>query len=73
MQKILVYSDRFGGNTTTFIYNEVLGLANDFQVKYVCTERINPELFPFEDVEVVPYEVSRVVRKLRWWAEIYDQ
>lgn len=73
MQKILVYSDRFGGNTTTFIYNEVVGLTNDFRVKYVCTERINPQLFPFEDVEVVPYEVGRVVRKLRWWAEIYDQ
>ncbi|MEM7512643.1 MAG: glycosyltransferase family 4 protein [Bacteroidota bacterium] len=73
MQKILVYSDRFGGNTTTFIYNEVMGLVQNFQVKCVCTERLNPEIFPFEDVEIVPYEVNRVVRKLRWWAEIYDQ
>lgn len=72
MQKILVYSDRFGGNTTTFIYNEVLGLAQDFRVKYVCIERVNPSLFPFEEVEVVPYKVNRLLRKLRWWAEIYD-
>ena len=72
MQKVLFYTDEFGGNTTTFIYNEVIGLSQYIKVKYVCTKRFNPDIFPFDDVEIVPYEVNRVVRKLRWWLEIYD-
>jgi colanic acid/amylovoran biosynthesis glycosyltransferase len=71
-KKILVVSDYFGNKTTTFVYNEVLGLQQHFDVKYLCTQRNNPEDFPFEDVIEIPFLENRIVRKLKWWAEIYD-
>jgi colanic acid/amylovoran biosynthesis glycosyltransferase len=70
--RVLIFSDNFGGNTTTFIYNEVLGLKADFEIKYLCIERENEKLFPFGNVVQVPYTVHRLVKKWRWWLEIYD-
>lgn len=69
--KLLIYSDIFGGNTTTFIYNEVFALAQQFDVTYVCTERQNAEKFPFEKVIVVEYKVNKVIKKIRWWLEVF--
>jgi len=71
-QKILAVSDYFGNPTTTFIYNEVIGLSKEFEVSYLCTKRNNPEQFPFENLIEIPYQENRFIRKLKWWAEIYD-
>jgi glycosyltransferase involved in cell wall biosynthesis len=68
--RILIYSDNFGGKTTTFIYNEVVALSKIFDVKYVCSERQNEKLFPFDSVHVVPYRINKFIRKIRWWLEI---
>jgi colanic acid/amylovoran biosynthesis glycosyltransferase len=70
--KILIYSDLFGGNTTTFIYNEVIELSKKYEVKYVCIERKNPSLFPFKNLTQIPYQVNKITKKIRWWWEIYD-
>lgn len=67
--RILIYSDVFGGNTTTFIYNEVVELSTTHIVRYLCIERKNPEQFPFDHVRVVPYQVNRITRKIRWILE----
>jgi colanic acid/amylovoran biosynthesis glycosyltransferase len=71
--RILIYSDNFGGKTTTFIYNEVVALSKIFDVKYVCIERENQELFPFKNVIEVPYPVNKITKKWRWWLEVYDK
>lgn len=68
--KLLIYSDIFGGNTTTFIYNEVFALAEQFDVTYVCIERQNPVKFPLKKVITVDYKVNKVIKKIRWWLEI---
>lgn len=70
--KILIYSDLFGGNTTTFIYNEVIELSKKYEVKYVCIERKNPKLFPFKNLTQLSYQVNKITKKIRWWWEIYD-
>jgi len=72
--RILLFSDLFCEDTTTFIYNEVTGLtARGHDVFYLCTERINEKKFPFEPVAEIPYYVNPLLRKLRWYLEIYDQ
>jgi colanic acid/amylovoran biosynthesis glycosyltransferase len=68
--RILFFSDYFGGNTTTFIYNEVIGLSEKNKIRYVCTERENPDKFPFDDVVVLPYKIDPIRRKIRWHLEI---
>jgi colanic acid/amylovoran biosynthesis glycosyltransferase len=67
--RILFYSDYFGGNTTTFIYNEVVGLAKNHTVKYICLERENPDKFPFENVEILEWKLNPFLRKIRWILE----
>jgi len=71
-QKVLAVSDYFGNPTTTFIYNEVIGLSKEFEVSYLCANRNNPDQFPFENVIEIPYQENRIIRKLKWWSEIYD-
>jgi colanic acid/amylovoran biosynthesis glycosyltransferase len=69
--KLLVYSDIFGGNTTTFIYNEVLALTEQYDVTYVCIERQNLKSFPPDQLYVVDYRVNKILKKIRWWLEIW--
>jgi len=72
--RVLLFSDFFCEDTTTFIYNEVKGLeANNHEVLYLCTERINEKKFPFDHVVEIPYYVNPLLRKIRWYLEIYDQ
>ncbi len=39
--KILVYSERYGGNTTTFIQNEVKVLNKSHEVVVICLKNVN--------------------------------
>jgi len=71
-ESVLIYSDYFCNNTTTFIYNELLDLNKYFEITYLCTERINQDKFPFEPVEVIPFKRNRLIRKFYWWLEIKD-
>lgn len=70
--KILFFSDCFGAPTTTFIYNDVVGLAKKHNVKYVCTIRENAERFPFQNAEAVPYKINKILGKIRRYLEIRD-
>jgi colanic acid/amylovoran biosynthesis glycosyltransferase len=72
--RVLLFSDLFCEDTTTFIYNEVKGLVSrNHEVMYLCTERINEKKFPFDNVAEIPYYVNPLLRKIRWYLEIYDQ
>jgi colanic acid/amylovoran biosynthesis glycosyltransferase len=70
--RILIFSDIFGSISTTFIYNEVVELSKTHEVIYVCQERQNEKVFPFSNVEILPYKINPVSKKIRWWQEIYD-
>lgn len=71
--RVLIFSDFFCEDTTTFIYNEVIGLtANKHEVLYLCTERINEKKFPYDQVKAIPFYINPILRKLRWYLEIND-
>ncbi|MFZ6665195.1 glycosyltransferase family 4 protein [Peijinzhouia sedimentorum] len=72
LESVVIYSDYFCNNTTTFIYNELIGLNELYDITYLCTERLNQEKFPFDKVEVIPFHEGRLKRKLKWWLEIND-
>jgi colanic acid/amylovoran biosynthesis glycosyltransferase len=68
-QKILFYSDRFGGPTTTFIYNDLTRLSDKHEVKYLCTHINQKNTFAFDHIIEVPYLIDPVRRKIRWILE----
>lgn len=70
--RILICSEKFCYDSSTFLYNQVIELSKNHQVKYVCSIRENQDKFPYHDVEVIPYEVSPLLKKIRWYKEIYD-
>ena len=67
--RILFFSECFGGYTTTFIYNAVTALAKKHVVKYVCVKRENADIFPFGDIEIVPYREDAFLKKTKWILE----
>src|ERR1700752_1474414 len=68
-QKILFYSDRFGGPTTTFIFNDLTGLSKTHEVKYLCTHINQKNTFAFDQIIEVPYSIDPIRRKIRWILE----
>jgi colanic acid/amylovoran biosynthesis glycosyltransferase len=67
--KILMYSDKFGGPTTTFIQNDLLELARVHTVKYLCFEKDTVSYFQYPDVEIVPFRRNMVLTKIYWILE----
>src|ERR1051325_10498387 len=65
---ILMYSDVFGGPTTTFIANDLKSILQTHEVKYLCTSIANIHS-SFKDVVAVDYKVNPVKRKIRWILE----
>lgn len=70
--KILVFSSKFCGNTTTFIYNEVIGLSSDTNVKVVCEERENERKFPYSDVVQINRRDSKILQAIKWRLWLWD-
>lgn len=69
IMKILMYSENFGGPTTTFIQNDLTDLAKKHTVKYLCSAIDPTGTFKYKDVDVVAYSKSRITRKIRWILE----
>jgi colanic acid/amylovoran biosynthesis glycosyltransferase len=61
-KKIMMYSDKFGSHTTTFIYNDLQELSKNYDIKYLCTER-GAASFNYSDVDVVPFRSSYLQKK----------
>lgn len=61
-----MFAGEFGLPTTTFIYNEVKYFSQKHQLKFLCLKRINPDLFPHENVQVLEFPENRIIKKLKW-------
>ncbi|MHB8261598.1 MAG: glycosyltransferase family 4 protein [Bacteroidia bacterium] len=68
-RKILFYSDHFGGPTTTFIFNDLIGLAQNHEVKYLCTSINKKTTFKYDNITIVPYTINPIRKKIRWKLE----
>ena len=65
--KILMYSDSFGGNTTTFINNEIQYLSQKHDLRYLCTKKSDIVIFDYKKVDVIEYKPNRIINKFKWW------
>ena len=68
--RILFFSDSFGNST--FIYNQVKEVARYHNVLYLCTNRQNQKIFPFENVRVIQFQYSRFMQSIKGRLELYD-
>ena len=66
--KILMYSDHFGGHTTTFLIGDLKGLSAGNEITYACIGRTEGQ-FKHDDVRVLPYEIGALRKKIRWIME----
>jgi colanic acid/amylovoran biosynthesis glycosyltransferase len=67
--KVLLYSHSFGGITTTFIYNEIIGLIEKgHQVLFVCNELSQSENSNIIGCEIkhIPFTPNKIRRKIQW-------
>ncbi len=65
--KILMYSDGFGGATTTFIYNEVKYLSKKHDLLYICNKINEPLAFTYKNVTQIKYKPNKIFNKIKWW------
>ena len=66
--KILMYSNHFGGPTTTFIMGDLKGLVAQNKVVYACVGTTTGQ-FVHDDVRVLPYKINPLLKKIRWILE----
>ncbi len=64
-----MFSKSFGGPTTTFIQNDLLGLAEHHTVKHLSIEIDPVGTFRYRDVAIVPFQQNPIRRKLLWILE----
>ena len=62
--RILVFVKKFAAPTLTFIYNEVEELSKLAEVKIITLERVNPEKFPFKNIEILKSSRGNVARRI---------
>jgi colanic acid/amylovoran biosynthesis glycosyltransferase len=67
--KILMYSDMFGGATTTFIQNDLAELSKIYTVKYLSTGQSTTGQSEYKDLEIVPFRENPMTRKIHWILE----
>jgi colanic acid/amylovoran biosynthesis glycosyltransferase len=67
--RILMYCNKFGGPTTTFIQNDLAFLASQHEVRHLCIERDMFAKVAFSDIEVVPFRRNPVITKILWILE----
>lgn len=64
---ILMYADAFGGNTTTFINNEIEYLSKKYNFTFACIIKKDSGIFKFDNVVKLPFKnsfISRVLDRL---------
>lgn len=62
-----MYADGFGGNTTTFINNEIEYLSKHHNLTFACIKKHDSGIFTFDNVKVFHYKSSllqKIFRKL---------
>ena len=61
---ILMYADAFGGNTTTFINNEIEYLSERHNLTFACIVKKDSGIFHFKNVIKLPFKNSLLSRIL---------
>lgn len=61
---ILMYADAFGGNTTTFINNEIEYLSKRHNLTFACIVKKDSGIFSFKNVVKLPFKNSLLSRIL---------
>lgn len=64
-----MYSDVFKGPLSSFIYNDLIYLEKENEVKYLCTSIGEKSEFNKHNVELVQYRLNPIVKKIRWIME----
>lgn len=62
-----MFSEIFGGNTTTFINNEVQYFSQMHELKYMCTKKAQAGIFIYENIEEIEYKPNKIKNKIKWW------
>ena len=63
-KKVLIYNDSFLKYSETFIYNQLLGIGDEFGRQVLCHQRLNEEKFPSKDLHVVKYGALQKLTRL---------
>ena len=62
--KVLIFNDNFLKYSETFIYNQLLGVKEQFEVVVLTNKRMNEEKFTNEKVHVVPFDLIQKVQRI---------
>lgn len=57
--KIVIFTSKFLSYSETFIYQHIQYLAENHEVKVICTEIFNQEYFPFSNVDTLDYDYTK--------------
>lgn len=58
--------------TLTFIYNEVVELSREHEVKVICNNHYLDEKFRFSNVVEIPFKYDFFCQKIVWYIEKFD-
>jgi len=64
-RKVLIFNDNFLKYSETFIYNQLLGVKDQFEVVVLTNKRMNAEKFTNEKVHEVPFDLLQKVQRIR--------
>ncbi|MFI5151522.1 MAG: glycosyltransferase family 4 protein [Bacteroidia bacterium] len=67
--KILMYSNKFGGPTTTFIQNDLVNLSVKHEMLYLSTEIDPNATFSYPDKVIIPFKRGPIRTKILWILE----
>ena len=72
---ILMYADTFGGNTTTFINNEIEYLSERHNLTFACIIKKDSGIFDFKNIVILPFKnslFSKILNKLNIYLQYKD-
>lgn len=62
--KVLIFNDNFLKYSETFIYNQLLGVKEQFKVVVLTNKRLSEEMFTNEKVHVIPFDLIQKVQRI---------
>jgi glycosyltransferase involved in cell wall biosynthesis len=63
--KVLILAIDFLPPTQTFVYQHATELSKNHDVKVACLKQSNDQLFPFDNIEILPCPESLIKQKIR--------
>ncbi len=62
-KRVLIYTDTFLKKSETFIYRQLIGVNDSFEVKVLTNQTANQEHFPFENHEEIPFNWQQKIQR----------